>query len=188
MLRVRVAWTGPSSPLLSTHYLSPATEDASSALAAHIAVATLWNSVRAVISDAFTYTVQQQVDQLDLLGNLTGSFTVSNVASAIGQDAGDDLPYQNQGMIRWETGTFLDGRRLRGRTFIPGPTESASTGGAPTSAYLTALNTPAATYAGSSSNPVVWADHHDRVPPFGATGDITSGAARTSFAVLRSRR
>lgn len=188
MLRVRVTWTGPSSPLISTHYLLPGTEDASSALAAHIAVATFWNSARAVISDAFTYTVQQQVDQLSLLGELIGSFTVSNVASAIGQDAGDDMPYQTQGLVRWITPTFLDGRRLKGRTFIPGPTETQNANGVPVSGYLSALNSAASAYASSSSNPVVWADHSDETPPFGATGPIDAGVAVSSWAVLRSRR
>lgn len=189
MLRVRVAWTGPSSPLLSTHYFLPASETVTTATACFTAVATFWNSARAHISDNLAYVVQQQVDQLDLLGNLTGSFVATNSAAASGQDTGDELPFQTQGLVAWTTNTFLNGRRLIGRSFIPGPTEQRNAQGAPDSTYLTTMNAAGAAYAATATVvPVVWQDKHDEIPPSGSTGVITGGVARGAWKVLRSRR
>lgn len=189
MLRVRVEWTGPSSPLLSTHYFLPTSESTVTATTCFTAVATLWNTLRAMIADQFGYVVQQQVDQLDLLGNLLGSFTATNAATANGQDTADELPFQTQGLIRWNTNAFVNGRRLIGRTFIPGPTEAHSSSGAPLTDYITNMNSAAATFvATTAANPVVWQDKHDATPPSGTTGVMTGGVGQGSWKVLRSRR
>jgi hypothetical protein len=184
MLRVRVAWTGPSSPLLSTHYFHPSVESTSTATACFTAVATFWNTIRPRVNIGFAYSVQQQVDQLDLSGSLTGSFTATNTANAAGTDSGDLLPTQTQGEVAFLTGSFLSGRRLQGRVYVPGPTEASNTAGVPIAAYLTDLNSAGATYAADATNvnPSVWSRSA------GAISDIDSAVARSGWRVLRSRR
>jgi hypothetical protein len=189
MLRVRVTWSGPSAPLLSTFYFSPTTEDTGSATAAHVAVATFWFNIRNFISTAYSWVVQPQVDQIDLLGTLTGSFTAANSSANAGTDAGQLLPTQTQGQVRWTTGSFLNGRRVQGRTFIPGPTEGSNTAaGLPDPAMVTAVSNEAQTFANATVNPVVWSDHHEETPPFGASTAINGGFMVGAWRVLRSRR
>lgn len=184
MLRVRVTWTGPSSPLLSTHYFTPDIENAASATACHVAVATFWNTVRAVIADDFVYTVQPAIAQMGTDGQITGELIASNVASAVGQDAGDPLPFQTQGEVALLTSAFSAGRRLQGRLFIPGPTETSNTQGAPTSAYISTVNGALQTYVADATNvdPEVWSRAHS------VSAGVTSGIVRSGWRVLRSRR
>lgn len=189
MLRVRVTWSGPSSPLLSTFYLAPAVEDTASATAAHVAVATFWFNIRSLIADDFSWVVQPQVDRLDLLGTLIGTLTAANASANSGTDAGQLLPTQTQGQVRWNTNAFFGGRRLIGRTFIPGMTENSNTAaGIVDPAAVTLITNEANTYAGASANPVVWQDKHDATPPSGSTGEIVGGAMLSAWRVLRSRR
>jgi hypothetical protein len=189
MLRVRVAWSGPSSPLLSTFHFLPATEDTASATTCFTAVATLINALRPHISTAFSYTVQQQVDQLTLQYELTGTFTATNVASSAGTNAGDALPRQNQGLIRWNTSNFFNGRRIIGRTFVPGPTETDNASGVPVATYVSDITAAAQVFADTNTaNPVVWSARPSAAPTQFSAAAIDAGVCDGDWAILRSRR
>lgn len=99
--------------------------------------------------------------------------------------SGDMLPWATQGLISLRTATFLAGRRVRGRKFIPGCLESMSTNGVPTPATISAIetawdaSTPEATGAGGRC--VYSTTHHDAAA-------VTGRVVRPYWAVLRSRR
>jgi hypothetical protein len=75
------------------------------------------------------------------LSTQTGLQFTSAVANGVGTSSADPLPAQNAALINWHTA--LRGRSYRGRTFVPGFTETDSGGGL-TSTLVTALTS----YAG----------------------------------------
>lgn len=183
MIRVRVTWTGPSAPLVSTHYFSPAVEDAAAATAAHIAVATFWFAARAHIHLNFTYVVSPQVDRMLLTGEIIGRLTAANAATASGTNAGDLMPTQNQGVVTWHTNSFVAGVEVRGRTFIPGPTETDNSGGNPVAAYLSDLAAAgAAMIADANTIHGVWSKTHSSIAA------TQAAVVAPGWRVLRGRR
>jgi len=126
----------------------------------------------------------------DSTGVLTGAFTGTTPGSVTGTVATDGLPRQTQGLCRLGTSSVVNGRRLRGRLFLPNPAEADNDfAGAPSSAYTSAVATsfgsilsPGAT----ASAPVVW--HRPQGGAGGVSALITSVGAAPTWSVLRSRR
>lgn len=193
MIRVRTLWTGGVvGGGVSTHYfLATAPPNTAQAQALVDRVRDFWAQLKPAILSTNTYTVSGVCDDLNYgSGVLQTSITVTSRSDG-GSGSGEQLPPANQALIRWETGQFINGKRFRGRTFIPGITETCSNG-APTGVLLTAV--PAAVTAIDPTNAsfplVIW--HRPLNPgPGGSGGDakgVTSGALQGKFAVLRSRR
>lgn len=184
ILRVRAEWTGPSAPLLSTLYYTGNPGTQIKADAAFSNMATLLNSIRDQVTLGFSYAVSQDVVEIEALtGVQVARWTVTNVAAAAGQNVGDPLPFQTQGMINWRTGVFAFGREIRGRFYLPGPSETSNTAGLPLAAYITDLNAAAAVaVADTNAELVVWSRKNGAAPP------ATAGLTATGWRVLRSRR
>jgi hypothetical protein len=123
-------------------------------------------------------------------GVLTGTFTGTTPGTVTGTFASDALPRQTQGLVRIGTNTVVNGRRLRGRLFIPGPGEGDNdTGGTPSSGYTTAVTSAFAgllTVGATTSLPVVW--HRPGPGGAGASSLWTSVTTAPTWSVLRSRR
>lgn len=126
----------------------------------------------------------------DSTGVLTGAFAGTDPASVTGTAAGDPLPAQTQGLVRLATATVINGRRLRGRLFLPGPVEADNTAaGVPSSTFLSDVLTAANTLlaAGATASAArIW--HRPTGGAGGSSGTITSTSVLTSWSVLRSRR
>lgn len=183
MLRVRVNWTGPSAPLVSTHYFMPATEDTPAATNSHIAVATFWFAARAHIHTGFSYNVSPLVDRMTNAGEIIARLTAANAAASSGTNAGDPLPPQTQGVVSWHSGTFVAGVEIRGRTFIPGPTETDNSSGNPVSTYLTDIAAAAAAMIADANSILgVWSKTHTSI------SNTNSGIVAPGWRVLRGRR
>lgn len=186
MLRVRTVFTGPpGTPWLSTMYFQGNTQaDADNAV---VDVTAFWNAVDAGITSSASWSTEPDVADLDIAtGDLVQSFsTTPGVGS--GASAGDMLPTASQALVRWVTPGVVAGRRVRGRTFVPGVTEAFAAAGRPIAAYLTTLNTAAAALiASGTSNFSIWS----RPVPgrVGTAHSATSGSGWSDFAVMRSRR
>lgn len=123
-------------------------------------------------------------------GVLTGAFTGTDPTTTIGTGTGDPLPRQTQGLIQWGTDTVIGGRRVKGRTYVPGLLEgSNSSTGLPALTTVSDMVTAAATVlaaGATASEPVVW--HRPGPGGAGSHALITSAGASTKWAVLRSRR
>lgn len=148
-------------------------------------------SFAARIHITYTLTFDQTVLAIEATtGVLTASFTAAPAAAITGSGAGDALPRQTQGLIRWGTASVINGRRVRGRLFMPGPNESDNdTGGTPTAAYSSALTTAAATIlvaGATTSEACIW--HRPSGAGAGSSPDITSATGATTWSVLKSRR
>jgi hypothetical protein len=162
MLRVRTQWNGEQgAPYLSTMFFAGTNED--DALAAVTAVNDYWEFLNPVISDALTYVVEGSVASIDEeTGVLLGVLEVGSIGG-VGADSGDVLPYAIQGLARWLTGTVINGHVLRGRNFIPGPTEASNTDGRPTSSYIAKVVAGGALLlADADTTLVVWSRRNER--------------------------
>lgn len=183
MLRVRVNLTGDTvGPGLSTFYFDGTTQGLADDAAA--AVATFWTAIAAYHPSYGTWSVDTQVAVLNAVnGQLTDTLTVAP-ASGTGSDGSAQLSAASQGLIRLRTASVLGGRRLAGRLFIPGATETYNdTGGVPTAGYKLALNNAATALINDAGNAwVVWS----RVN--GTVGVITAADTWSKWAVMRSRR
>lgn len=194
--RVRTIWTGGGiSGGLSTFYFGP--DMTITTLADRQAcvdrIRDFWVALQTHIQIGVTFNVDGNIDFIDPAnGQLVGSGTAT---ARVGQGtlAGDPLPYQTQGLVRWNTNTIADGHRLRGHTYIPAPMESENTSGAPVAAYVTAANAAgAAALAAGTFNLVVWhrpvVDSSGTVTRAGSSGLVTGAVGQASWSVLRSRR
>ena len=180
--RVRAAATGSTGgPWMGTWFFDSA---AGTPLQAATAVRTFLDAIKAQFRNSITWTWDAVVDTLSTAGTLLSSTAISPPANVTGTGTGDMLPPATQGRVIWQTGTIVNGRRLVGRTFIPGMIAGTQTAtGAVQPATITAVNTAANALATAANcDMVVWSRAHAT-----AVG-ITSGAMDSDFSVLRSRR
>lgn len=182
LYRVRTQLAGGSgASQVSTMFFSSAGSE--TAQDAATAVRTFWSGLADYISSAYTASVESDVFLIDqVTGEPTGieSVTVTPVACTQSSDA---LPWATQGLVRWTTGTFINGRQVRGRTFIPGPCESTNTAGVPTALYLSTVQSVAATFLSTTGvTPVIYSrKNHSGWPVLGRS-------TWNKWAELRSRR
>lgn len=182
MWRVRTTISGlQGGPYLNTMYYNVV--GGLTAANAHACTATFWNAIKGSIVAGASIVIEGEVASIDILtGNVTSitPVTPTTVASTSG---GDALPWVSQGLIRLRTGTYVNGREVRGRWFIPGAVETNNDVGRPNSTYVTLLNNAvAAVIADATTDLMVYSKkNRDAVP-------VVSGSAWGEWASLRSRR
>jgi hypothetical protein len=101
-----------------------------------------------------------------------------------GSDATQPLPFFTQGLLRLKTGVYVNGRRVQGHIFIPGPSENVSDQ-APISTYISAWNASAATLKTSAAAFGAW-EVYSRTHLVEA--EVVTATMWNKWAVLRSRR
>lgn len=185
MIRIRTQFVGEDgSPYHNTLYFGGDT--AGEADAAANAARIFWGNCANAMSTLLTGTINGEAEFVDVAtGQVTGTEAVSQSAIE-GFAAGSILPPANQGLCRMLTNTFVNGRRLRGRVFVPGPTEALAESGLPTATYLGYLNDGIAdllTEGAAAGNFGIYSPTH-RV-----FGEVVGGTAwAENYAILRSRR
>jgi hypothetical protein len=147
-------------------------------------VAAFWTALRSIMSNNCVITIEPEAVELSPTdGTLTG--TVSSPAVVItGSGTGDRLPVATQGLIQWNTGVFIGGRRIVGKTYVPGIVEAANEFGVnPTASAQTTMNNAAIALLEPLDAPFgVWSRKN------GVFVEATSGTVKPIWAVLRSRR
>lgn len=184
IFRIRTTWQGVAGTPYYTNLYFTDTGTNGPPLAAASAVDTMFENIAGNISNGLDWTVEGDVPVIDdATGILTGSWGVGN-RFGNGTNVSELLPRQAQGMIRWETGVVVGGRRLRGRTFVPGPTEPLNeVGGNPVSGYVDGLE-GTGEFLRDSPNcelRVYSPTHH-------TSAVVTAVSAANYWATLRSRR
>lgn len=148
------------------------------------AVRAFWDAMKAAICNDIAIRIDPNVTVVNpTSGEPEGIETVTTTAVS-GGDTTDPLPWQTQGLIYWNTGTWVNGRQVRGRTFVPGPCESSNTStGLPESGYLSALAAGAAIFTGSSTCvPSVFSRAHSNMYP------VVGATVQGQWALMRTRR
>ena len=148
------------------------------------AVHAFWDAMKAAICNDIQISIDPNVTIVNTItGEPEGIDTVTT-SPISGGDTTDPLPWQTQGLIYWNTGTWVNGRQVRGRTFVPGPCESSNTSsGIPESGYKSALAAGAAVFVSASTCvPGVYSKAHQNVYP------VVGATIQASWALMRTRR
>lgn len=180
MLRIQTVFTGiVGSPYLSTMFFE--STGLAEMVDAQSAVRGFWEDLAGLMQSATTIQVQSDVDVID---PVTGHITATGSAPVAVLQAGGNapLPQATQGLVRWRSGVFVNGKEIRGRTFLPSMANDAQLGGKPSSALKVTADAAAAALLAAPVNLVVWSRKN------GMSAPVTSGSTWSEFAVLRSRR
>lgn len=181
--RVKVEWTGlPGSPFLSTFIFG--TTGSGGAADARAGVVAFMDALEPFYTSALTASLITEVQEFDVAtGDVSSSFPIAP-STHVGTLAGSRLAPTTQGLIRLRTGTFVGGREVRGKVFVPGVgTSSALATGDPNTTYTNGLQAAAqALIDYSPAAWLVWSRASGTAPV------VTSASVWNRFAVLRSRR
>jgi hypothetical protein len=180
--RVRVALTGfPGAPGVSTFYAL----DGAAMLAP---LRALYQNRRTNFPSDVRFTFETIGDIIDpLTGDLMGTWTGTNPGDVVGTDSG--IYSAPSGLaVTWLTGDVLDGRRLRGRTFmVPLASDVYALDGGIGAGVLAAFVTDAAALvAAAAANFVVW--HRPNPSHAGGYSVVIGSRVSNKAAILTSRR
>ena len=151
------------------------------------AVDDLFDSCATSLDSNVSWLVQTSGRELDdATGTLTGAWTEATSQIGNGANSGNVVPDASQAMIRWTTGEIVNGRFLKGRTYIPGFAVAAVSEGNVLAANVTAINAGCTAFVASGAQGVIW--HRPVANTGGETKQIDGGTLWTEFAVLRQRR
>lgn len=190
LYRVKTTFTASAgAPYLTTLiFEGDGTPSSAHAVAARGKVVAMWNSLVTSLHPSVTGSVDVTVDYLnEITGALITSFAVSPFTFT-GTGTSEVLPPTVQGVCRHETGQIRNGRRVRGKTYIPGMQEIRNVGGFPDSTIIAAITTAFAQLYTPNTNPffAVW---HRPVNGAGGEAIVASGSNALSYwGSLRSRR
>lgn len=183
--QVRTEFTGTQGgPFLNTLYFGTVGGTAQQAVTA---AGTFWGAVDADMANNLTWATLAEVDTLN---EVTGALLATDVTTPVtgtGADASNQAAFATQGLIRLSTDEIQNGRRVRGRIFVPGMTTANEAEGLLDAAVITSWNTAiAALIADATSTLNVW--HRPVNGAGGAQATVTGGSTSNQFAILRSRR
>lgn len=183
MLRVRTVTSGVAGVPWYTNWYFGTADTQGNADAAVAKVAAFWDAVDGLMDNACTMLTETEVAVVDpATGDLTGVFSTAGDTET-GDSAATPLPYANQGMITWNTGIFLAGRRFRGRTFIPGLTSDVlDTDGTFTGGTITGFNAGSTALIASTPVLLVYSRTHH------VAHTVTGSLITDKPAILTSRR
>lgn len=180
--KVVVTWTGQTGlPGYSLFYCDSAVDVTTD-------LATFFTAVKGAFPSGTSWDIPNAGDELEsTTGALVGSWsggtaaTVTSTAGALGYGAGVGA------YVRWNTGIIINGRRLKGRTFLTGINASGyDTDGTISPSYRTTFVSAASALA-ASTKLKIW--HR---PPHGASsgglGDVLSSTIPDRVTSLKSRR
>jgi hypothetical protein len=182
IMKVRSLWSGGAGGAgVTTTYWDPAAGTPQDAV---LAIEDFWNAIKGVIGGGWSVTTDAVVLNINEATGAITSATGVTVTTINYADGNDPLPAATQGLVQLRTGVYAAGREVRGRLFIPGPTEDQNTNGKPKSTYLSTVNGATATnlLGALDATLMVWSQAH------GVAEAVTAAPVWTQWAVLRSRR
>lgn len=186
MYRVVTEWTGlPGMPAYTNLHFEGGSDPAEAQAVADL-VEALWTSLNPIVNTAATALVLPDVQQIDpASGAVLNSYGVTTAPVEM-NGSGNLQPFASQGLVRLRTNSYVGGREVRGRVFMPGTMDTSDLNGTPNPVYTNALVTAFSllvTDAAELSTPlVVWS------PTRGVNAAVQTVSAWNQWAVLRSRR
>lgn len=170
------------SPFYITGYFSVA---GGTAQAAASAWADLFGTLP---TSAAAGSIWQPITEVPIIEAATGQAVATEpvtVTGFTGSSSNQRLPAATQGLLRWRTNLFLNGRRVRGRTAIPLPrtVDNSDSTGAPVAAYVTGWTSGGTNLINNEGcELVVYSRTNGEYAP------VVSASAWSQWSVLRSRR
>lgn len=193
MLRIRSVSTGVAgSPWYTNMYFSGDSQGAADD--AHDRVVAYWTALASVMINEVVTTVEGNVPVIEPTDGSLRGFLGTTETSVAGTSTGDPLPFAIQGLITTNTDTVRDNRRVQGKLYVPGMSETGNTDGTGTSPANLATMQDAADNLWSAlpdTGLVVWSRPKGAGSPFpgpGLEAAVVSATPREFWAVLRSRR
>lgn len=184
---------GQSTPaLITTYWDSAGGTGVALATEAQARVRAFFNSLAGTLASGSQWTPNLVVDEIEeTTGALVNQYAATAPAAIVFSGSGDALPLFTQGLVRYGTASFLGGRRLQGRMFVPGFTETGSTGNpaAPSSVVASAMATAMPLLGTTIVTPMsqrVW--HRPSAAAAGLSAPIITRQFAPTWAILKSRR
>jgi hypothetical protein len=182
--RIRTVFSGVAgTPWYSNMYYSEAAGDFQGCADA---VAAFWGAVDARIDNSVSWVIESDVTVLEWTTGVIDSVETITPGFGSGGGTSDPLPYATQGLVHWLTGDFVNGRQLRGRTFIPGLCEDDNTSaGVMVSTTATIIQNAAnalITASGTNGPLMIYS------PTNHVAEAVQAATVPVKWAVLRSRR
>lgn len=190
ILRITAEWAGfRGAPGYSNFYFNGQSADEEQPAAHALAVRTFFDSISASIPGGVSINIRPTADNIDeTTGNIVGQVDFE-APDAVNGSATTSYSAASGAVVNWNTSSYRNGRRVRGRTFIvPLSNAAYDANGDLSSGALNRLR-PAATELVTNPGPVpmvVWSR-----PSAGGAGDaypVTSASVPDLGAILRSRR
>lgn len=175
------SWSGPGrTPKLNIwHGADGAAPDAVAA-----AVRAFYDGIKAEIADTYSVAIEPNYRILDATtGAMTDAGLLTTGTAAVeGTSSLGPLPDAVSALVRWNTGMIVNGRFLKGRTFVPGVSYDNLTGGNMSAGCVTTFNTAAAALVNLDAGFAVWSRTAGVVHP------VIAGDTWTEYATQRRRR
>lgn len=149
----------------------------------------LWDALKGALVTSAVATVQPIVEDIaEETGNLTGLSVVDPGSPVAGTVSGQQAADATQFLIRWNTGAVANGRRVQGRTYLPGVPVGSLDGGNVKGTVLSSLRSTVGDWLSGLSDAefVVY-----RCPAPGRAGGVTlvtGSDVWSELAVQRRRR
>lgn len=185
MREITTKWTTRrGAPGVSVMYF----EEAASIAAQRLSLAVLWESVAAAMDLFTTWEIATEGRSLSpVSGELTGTWVESTLRDGTGDvSGGGPIPDATQALIQWQTGVIRRGRRVRGRTFVPGFADAVIIDGELGSGTVAGITTSAQTFVDSGVGFGVW--HRPINSVGGELIPVSVATVWTELAVQRRRR
>lgn len=135
-----------------------------------------------------SWSIRQEGRELNTVtGQLTGAWTESTSYGGAGSPGNTSvLADATQVLVRWYTDHVVDGRFLRGRTYLPGIFRNVSEGGNVYPASVSTITASGNVLAASGQQLCIW--HRPKNGAGGVTWAVDTCSVWSEFAVQRRRR
>lgn len=188
--RITAQWVGfRGAPGYSNFFFDDALLDEGSVTAAALAVRDFFQAARSHIPNGTNINVQATADILDeTSGQITSVVDFAQPAVVTGL-ADAQYSAASGAVVNWNTQDYINGRRVRGRTFlVPLSTEAYDTNGDLTGETLTAIRDGANALVTAVLNAPLCVWHRPVNGAGGSAHVVSSATVPDMAAILRSRR
>jgi hypothetical protein len=145
----------------------------------------MWDTIKTAIRSGVTVTMVNPIPIIEVASGQVVNVVSGDGGTTAGTDTGQELPPFTSGLVRMHTGVFASGREVRGRCYVPYPSENANDAGTPGSGYISGLTAAFVTLQGdneANGAMVVYSRAHARAEY------ISSFDTWNQWGSLRSRR
>jgi hypothetical protein len=188
LIRHTAVWTGvPGLPGYSQFYQEVTGTIASQAQNGHNAIRAAFNQVVTLLPADIDVTVDPVYQVMTVeSGEVTTEDSVATPSAVVSGGFVSGWSGQVGVLVEWLTGQFIDGRRLRGRTYLVPLGNAYDDDGTLPIGTLNAVGAFALQLWSAGLDFVVW--HRPVAGAGGSLATITDAAVRDHAAILRSRR